>query len=183
MNTYMENQISTMKWYIVRSQSNRERSVAEKLRKESEKTLINKVGRILVPIEKSFFLKNGKKVSREKVMYPGYIFVETNSVGELAYFVKGCDGATSILSHKNGDPQVIKNAEVDRMLGIEKETQQKQETTGKFIVGEEIKIMDGPFSGFVGKIESILDQKAKVAVLIFGRQNIVELGLMQLDKN
>ena len=73
-----------MQWYIVRSASNREKSVAEKMQKEGETgDLMGKIGRVIVPVEKSFHLKNGKKVQREKVMYPGYIFIETNAVGEL----------------------------------------------------------------------------------------------------
>jgi len=73
--------VKSMKWYIVRAQSNRERSVSERIIKDGEKgDLMGKIGRVIVPTEKSFHLKNGKKVQREKVMYPGYIFVETNAV-------------------------------------------------------------------------------------------------------
>ena len=117
METIMETATS-MKWYIVRAQSNRERSVSEKLLKEAEKgDLIGKVGRVVVPMEKSFFLKNGKKVSREKVLYPGYIFVETNAIGELKYFVRGCNGATGFLTNRTGDIIPLQKNEVDRMIG------------------------------------------------------------------
>ena len=116
METIMETTTS-MKWYIVRAQSNRERSVSEKLLKEAEKgDLIGKVGRVVVPMEKSFFLKNGKKVSREKVLYPGYIFVETNAIGELKYFVRGCNGATGFLTNRTGEIIPLQKNEVDRML-------------------------------------------------------------------
>lgn len=81
---------NTMNWYIVRAQSNREKSVSERIIKDGETgDLMGKIGRVIVPTEKSFHLKNGKKVQREKVMYPGYIFVETNAVGELKYYLKG----------------------------------------------------------------------------------------------
>ena len=77
MSTITESK-TTMKWYVVRAQANREKSVAERLIKESEKgDLQGKLGQVIVPMEKSFFLKNGKKVMREKVMFPGYVFVET----------------------------------------------------------------------------------------------------------
>ena len=77
-------------WYVVRTQSNRERSVSEKILKEVEKgELIGKVSQVLVPMDKSFYVKGGKKVKREKVLYPGYIFIETSAIGELKYFLKG----------------------------------------------------------------------------------------------
>lgn len=182
METIMETTTS-MKWYIVRAQSNRERSVSEKLLKEAEKgDLIGKVGRVVVPMEKSFFLKNGKKVSREKVLYPGYIFVETNAIGELKYFVRGCNGATGFLTNRTGDIIPLQKSEVDRMLGQQEEAKEVEITT-TYIVGEEVKILDGPFSSMVGTIESISGQKVTLAVSIFGRKNPLVLDLTQIDKH
>lgn len=182
MNQTIEKQSTTMKWYIVRAQANRERSVSERIIKSADKgDLVGKVGRVVVPMEKSFFLKNGKKVMREKVMFPGYIFVETSAVGELKYFIKECNGATGFLTNRAGEVQPLSQSEVDRMLGQHEEMQEKKiEST--FVNGEEIKIIDGPFSGFVGAIEEIKDQKVKVGVLIFGRKTLVELNTLQIDK-
>lgn len=175
---------TTMKWYIVRAQSNRERSVAEKLRKEGEKgDLMGAIGRVLVPTEKNFHLKDGKKVTREKVMYPGYIFVETRSIGELSHFVKGCDGATGLLADRSKKPQVLSLKEVERMIGIQEQVAVEQESTNRFIVGEEVKILDGPFNSFTGEVESIDGDKVKIAVLIFGRKTLVELNIQQIDKH
>lgn len=183
MSTITEKQTSTMKWYIVRAQSNREKSVSERLIKEGEKgDLLGKLGRVLVPTDKSFYLKDGKKVSKERVMYPGYIFVECNAIGELKYFVKGCNGAQGFLTNRAGDIQSLQNLEVDRMLGLQKEVEEQQESESVYIIGEEVKILDGPFNTFSGTVESITDQKVKVAVLIFGRKTIVELGILQIDK-
>ena len=174
---------TSMKWYIVRAQSNRERSVSEKLLKEAEKgDLIGKVGRVVVPMEKSFFLKNGKKVSREKVLYPGYIFVETNAIGELKYFVRECNGATGFLTDRSGEIIPLQKTEVDRMLGQQEEAKEVEITT-TYIVGEEVKILDGPFSSMVGTIESISGQKVTLAVSIFGRKNPLVLDLTQIDKH
>ncbi len=173
---------TTMKWYVVRSQANREKSVAERLIKESEKgDLQGKLGQVIVPMEKSFFLKNGKKVMREKVMFPGYVFVETNAIGELKFHLKGMVGATGFLTNRSGEIQPLSKDEVNKMLGLHEEAQLVQpETT--FITGEEIKVMDGPFSGFIGTIDEIKDQKVKVSVLIFGRKTPIELSIMQIDK-
>lgn len=172
---------STMKWYIVRTQSNRERSVSEKLIKESERGFLNgKIGQVIVPMEKTVNVRNGKKVTREKVMYPGYIFVETTAIGELTTFVKGCDGATGLLQSKSGQVQQISNLEVERMIGTSDEISSSVDEN--FVVGEEVKIIDGPFNSFTGIVESVTDQRVKVSVLIFGRKTPVDLDTYQIDK-
>lgn len=174
---------TTMNWYIVRAQSNREKSVSERIIKDGENgDLMGKIGRVVVPTEKSFHLKNGKKVQREKVMYPGYIFVETNAVGELKYYLKGVNGATGFLTSRDKTIQSLTQAEVDRMLGIQKQKEESIEMGNQFIAGEEVKVLDGPFANFVGTIESMKDQKVKVEVMIFGRKNLVELNALQIEK-
>jgi len=176
--------VSTMQWYIVRAQSNREKSVAERIVKDSERgDLIGKIGQVIVPTEKSFHLKNGKKVQREKVMFPGYVFVETNAVGELKYYLKAVNGATGFLTNRGGDIQSLTQGEVDRMLGIQKQKEEVAEQFDHFISGESVKVLEGPFTGFTGTVESIKDQKVKVEVMIFGRKNLVELSALQIEKH
>jgi len=182
--TTVKNANTTMKWYIVRAQSNREKSVSERIMKDAEKgDLIGKIGQVIVPTEKSFHLKNGKKVQREKVMFPGYIFVETNAVGELKYYLKAVNGATGFLTNRGGDIQSLTQAEVDRMLGVQKQKEESLETGNQFIPGEDVKVLDGPFANFIGTVESMKDQKIKVEVLIFGRKNIIELNSLQVEKH
>lgn len=173
----------TMKWYIVRAQSNREKSVAERIIKDAGKELVGKIGQVIVPTEKSFHLKNGKKVQREKVMYPGYIFVETNAIGELKYYLKGLTGATGFLTNRGGDIQSLSQLEVDRMLGVQKQKEETIELSNQFLPGEDVKVLDGPFANFIGTVESMKDQKVKVEVLIFGRKNIIELNSLQVEKH
>jgi len=176
--------VSTMKWYIVRSQSNREKSVSERIIKDAEKgDLIGKIGQVIVPTEKSLHLKNGKKVQREKVMFPGYIFVETNAVGELKYYLKAVNGATGFLTNRGGDIESLTQSEVDRMLGVQKQKEEVAEQFDHFISGESVKVLEGPFTGFTGIVESIKDQKVKVEVMIFGRKNHVELSALQIEKH
>ncbi len=176
--------VSAMKWYIVRAQSNREKSVSERIIKDAEKgDLIGKIGQVIVPTEKSFHLKNGKKVQREKVMFPGYIFVETNAVGELKYYLKAVNGATGFLTNRGGDIESLTQAEVDRMLGVQKQKEEVAEQFDHFISGESVKVLEGPFTGFTGTVESIKDQKVKVEVMIFGRKNLVELSALQIEKH
>jgi transcriptional antiterminator NusG len=171
----------TMKWYIVRAQSNKERNVAERITSQSEKgDLMGKVGRVLVPTENTFYMKNGKKVKREKVLYPGYIFVETNAIGELKFWLKGLNGASGFLTNRSGEILPLSDSEVNRMIGQQEE--QKVEVETPFVVGEEVKIIDGPFSSMLGKIESINEQKVKLNVTIFGRITPVDLNIIQIDK-
>jgi len=183
MNTTTEN-VSQMKWYIVRAQSNREKSVSERIIKEGEKgDLMGKIGRVVIPTERSFHVKNGKKVQKEKVMFPGYIFVETNAVGELKFYLKEVNGATGFLTNREKQIQSLSESEVNRMLGIQKEKEESIQNFDSFTIGEEIKILDGPFSGFIGTVESCKDQKIKVEVKIFGRNNLLELNTLQVERH
>ena len=171
----------TMRWYIVRAQSNKERNVAERITSQSEKgDLMGKVGRVLVPTENTFYMKNGKKAKREKVLYPGYIFVETNAIGELKFWLKGLNGASGFLTNRSGEILPLSETEVNRMIGQQEE--QKIEVETPFVIGEEVKIIDGPFSTMLGKIDDINDQKVKLNVSIFGRVTAVELDIIQIDK-
>lgn len=171
-----------MKWYVVRSQANRERSVSERLIKESEKgDLMGKLGRVIVPIEKSSYLKNGKKMTRDKVLFPGYIFVETSAIGELKYHLKGVSGATGFLTNRTGEIQSLTQKEVEQMLNQKLEVE-KEPTEPGYIVGEEVKITDGPFNGFVAHIDEIKEKKVKLSVLIFGRKTNVDLDILQITK-
>lgn len=171
-----------MKWYVVRTQGNREKSVAEKIKKEGETgDLVGKIGQVLVPLEKSVFLKNNKKVEKETIMFPGYIFMETNSLGELKYFLKGVKGATGFLAERNGDIQSLTEAEVNKMIGKQTESMNKK-IDNIFTVGEEVTINEGPFATMKATIEKIEDQKVILVVSIFGRKTPLTLEMHQIDK-
>ena len=171
-----------MKWYVVRTQGNREKSVAEKITKEGQTgDLIGKIGQVLVPLEKSIFLKNNKKVEKETIMFPGYIFMETNSLGELKYFLKGVKGATGFLAERNGDIQSLTESEVNKMIGKQTESMNKK-IENIFVVGEEVTINEGPFATMKATIDKIEDQKVVLAVSIFGRKTPLTLEMHQIDK-
>lgn len=175
----MEKTKVEMQWYIIRTQANRERSVADRIEKDPD--LKDKIGQVLVPMENTFYLKNQKKIKREKVMYPGYIFIETNARGELKYWLRGCTGATGFLTDRSGEIKPMSQSEVDRMLGQYQESQEREVET-PFVEGEEVKIIDGAFSSMVGTITDINGDRVKVEVSIFGRKTPVELKVLQIDK-
>jgi transcriptional antiterminator NusG len=172
---------TNMKWYVVRTQNLREKSVAEKIIKEGEKgELIGKIGQVLVPLEKSFYLKDNKKVIRETVVFPGYIFMETNSIGQLKYFLKGVKGTSGFLTDRKGEVESLTELEINRMIGKQKESMDVK--VDLFVVGEEVTITEGPFSTMKATIESIKDQKVTLAVSIFGRKTPLTLELHQINK-
>lgn len=170
------------KWYIVRSQSNREKSVSERILSEAEKgDLIGKVSQVIVPVESSFYMKNNKKIKREKVMFPGYIFIESNSPAEVKEYLKGVNGASGFLTTRSGEIQPLSQAEVNRMLGIQEEAKQK-DLINPFMVDEEVIIIDGPFDSMRATIDEIVDERVKVSVSIFGRKTPIDLNLYQISK-
>ena len=173
-----------MEWYIVRAQANRERKVSERILKEADKGELNGViGRVVVPMEKVFAAKDGKKTQRDKVMFPGYIFVETSAIGELKQVIKKIDGATGLLTDRAGNVQVVAENEVNRMIGLHEENRNKN-FSDIFSVGDEVTVIEGPFASFKGNIDFIDKEKGKlkVNILIFGRLTTVELDETQIRK-
>lgn len=180
---YMEIQATKtdMKWYIIKTQYAREKSTAEKIKKEGEiGTLIGKLGRVVVPMEKSFYLKDNKKVLKESVTIPGYVFAETNSIGDMKYFITGLKGASGFLTSRLGHIESLTEAEVNKMIGKQEENFSKQEEN--FVVNEEVSIIDGPFTEMKATIEKIEDRKITLAVSIFGRKTPIVLDINQISK-
>lgn len=170
------------KWYIVRSQSNREKSVSERILNESKNgDLMGKVSQVLVPTENTYYMKNSKKIKREKVMFPGYIFVECVAPAELKEYLKSVNGASGFLTSRSGEIQALTELEVKRMLGIQEESKIK-DIINPYIVSEEVQIIDGPFSSFKATIEEISGDKVKLSVSIFGRKTPIELTVYQISK-
>lgn len=173
-----------MEWYIVRAQANKEKKVSERIIKEGDKgELSGAIGRVIVPTEKVFITNDGKKKQREKVLFPGYVFVETSAIGELKQVIKKIQGATGLLSDRAGNVQIVPENEVNRMIGLHEENKNKN-FADIFSVGDEITVTEGPFASFKGNIEYIDKErsKIKVNVLIFGRPTSVELEDTQVKK-
>lgn len=172
----------TTTWYTIKVQANRERSVAERLRVEAEKEGLKNVKQVIVPTEKTYYIKEGKKMSREKIVYPGYAFVEVDGIGELQYILRQIQGNSGLLKDRAGNPLPIKESEINRMLG---QIEQKGEVDNtSFIVDEIVNINSGAFAGFKATIEEIHADKKKVrlAVSIFGRITYMDLEMNQIDK-
>ncbi|MEN8137355.1 MAG: transcription termination/antitermination protein NusG [Bacteroidota bacterium] len=177
---------SVKKWYVVRAASGQENKVKHYIELEMSRDLGDYVEQVLVPTEKVYQMRQGKKVQKEKVYFSGYVFVEANLGGEVAHTIKSIPGVIGFLSEtKGGDPVPLRKAEVRRMLGqVDEMEELNQNVSIPYIVGETIKVVDGPFNGFNGTIEKIHEEKRKLEVMvkIFGRKTPLELSYMQVEK-
>jgi transcriptional antiterminator NusG len=146
----------------------------------------NHVAQILLPIEKVYQIRKGKKVSKERNLYPGYVFVEANLIGEIPYVIKQTTNVIGFLTDKKGgSPIPLRQSEVNRMLGkVDELAENEAELNIPFVVGEAVKVIDGPFNSFSGIIEEINEEKKKLKVMvkIFGRKTPLELSYMQVEK-
>jgi transcription termination/antitermination protein NusG len=175
------------RWYVVRAVSGKEKKVKEHLDLEiSRLGLSDYVAQVLIPTEKVFQIKNGKKVSKEKTYLPGYVLIEAALVGEVPHVVKNITNVIGFLgAEKGGDPMPMRQSEVFRILGkVDELSETEEEMNVPFVVGESVKVIDGPFNNFNGVIEEINEEKKKLKVMvkIFGRKTPLELSYMQVEK-
>src|SRR5699024_4684113 len=119
------------------------------------------VERILVPTEKVVQMRNGKRVNRERIFYPGYIMIQAELVGEVPHVIKSVNGVIGFLGEtKGGDPVPLRKSEVNRMLGkVDELAVQDTQMDIPYTVGESVKVTDGPFNGFTGTIEKVNEEK------------------------
>jgi transcriptional antiterminator NusG len=173
------------KWYVVRAITGQEKKVKVQIESELERAgLLSHVPQILIPTEKVFQIKNGKKSSKEKSYFPGYMMIQAELVGEVGHIIASINGVVGFLGGK-ATPTPLRQSEINRILGTVDDISELGETMVEpFIVGESVKVNDGPFSGFSGVIEEVMDDKKKVKVMvkIFGRRTPLELNFVQVEK-
>lgn len=173
------------KWYVLRAVSGKETKVKEYLESEMKKTELGKyISQVLIPTEKTYIVRNGKKILREKPYLPGYILIEAALVGEVIHELKNINYVAGFLPNTT-NPQPLKASELNRILGTMDELEEQDEVMDvEYVVGESVKVTNGPFSGFSGIVEEINAEKKKLKVMvkIFGRKTPLELTYMQVDK-
>ena len=175
------------KWYVVRAVSGQENKIRSYMDSEINRLgFSDEVEEILVPTQKVIQIRKGKKISKEKVYFPGYIMIKANLSGEIPHIIKSLTNVIGFLGEtKGGDPIPLRTAEVNRMLGKVDELSSETESISiPFIIGENIKVIDGPFNGFNGTVEKVNEEKRKLEVMvkIFGRKTPLELSYMQVEK-
>ena len=173
------------KWYVLRAVSGKESKVKEYLDADIKNSDLSEyVSQVLIPTEKVYQVRNGKKIVKERSYLPGYVLVEAALVGEVAHRLRNIPNVIGFLGGSD-TPVPLRPAEVNRILGTVDELQEQQEDVDiQFYVGESVKITFGPFSGFTGIIEEVNAEKKKLKVMVkvFGRKTPLELGYMQVEK-
>ena len=187
------------KWYVLRTAGGKEKKAAEYLQKEIERSKIqDSVAQVIVPVKKEIVTKNGKRKAVDKLLFPGYVLIQANLNPTLENIIRtlvpGMSGflTETRLVKKEGEPGTlervpvpIREEEAQRILGVQDENADNAaETVVNYEIGESVKITDGPFSGFSGTVEEILEDrsKVKVVVVIFGRKTLLELSFTQVTK-
>ncbi len=175
------------KWYVVRAIGGKENKVKEYIENEiSRLKLDDFVSQVLIPKEKIYQIRKGKKISKERNFFPGYILIEAALVGEIPHIIRNIPNVIGFLgTEKGGDPTPIRMAEVNRILGkVDELAESDEELNIPFYVGEPVKVIDGPFNSFSGIIEEVNEEKKKLKVMvkIFGRKTPLELSFMQVEK-
>ncbi|MDD4590146.1 MAG: transcription termination/antitermination protein NusG [Parabacteroides sp.] len=173
------------KFYVLRAISGKENKVKEYLDAEiKNSTLGEHVSQILIPTEKTFIVRNGKKVMKERSYLPGYVLVEAVLTAEVIYRLSNAPNVIGFLGGSE-NPAPLRSAEVSRILGTADDLHEQGEGSDiQYYVGENVKITFGPFSGFTGVIEEVNTEKKKLKVMVkvFGRKTPLELGYMQVEK-
>jgi len=175
------------RWYSLRVISGKERKIKERIELEVKRAgWDDVVTQVLVPSEKVYKIRNGKKVILDRNILPGYILLEADPERFSAEIVQGISNMPNVIHFLGrNNPIPMQESEANRMLGKVDESQGLVESMVEpFIEGEMVKIIDGPFNDFVGDIKEINEEKKKLKVIvkIFGRGTEVELNFMQVEK-
>lgn len=174
-------------WYVIKAISGKENKVREYIEAEKRRNPVvdSHVSQVLVPTEKIFTTKNGKKVIKERNSMPGYVLLEAELEGETVGIIRNIPNVLGYLGGKDGKAVPLRPSEVSRILGkMDESMDSEEEIIIPYYVGETVKVISGPFNNFSGTIEEVNNEKKKlkVMVMIFGRKTPIELSFMQVEK-
>lgn len=176
--------MAEMKWYVLRTMTGKELKVKEYIDAAVGKGLLHGyVGQTLVPTEKVVQVRSGKRVVSERVMYSGYVYVQASMVGEVASTLRNMPNVFGILGGLD-HPEEVRQADIDRMLGAAEQESEDMNSEVSFLVGEQVKVTEGPFSNFNGIVNEVNLERKKLTVLVkvFGRETALNLGFGQVEK-
>jgi transcriptional antiterminator NusG len=175
---------SNMHWYIVHTYSGFENKVAESLRTRSDAFgFAHRIGQILIPTEEVVELRNGKKVTSKRLVYPGYVLVQMEMDDDLWHAVKATPRVTGFLGGGNV-PTPLTADEVNQILYRQQTSAERPRPKLSFEKNETVRIIEGPFTNFQGKVDEVNTERGtlRVMVTIFGRSTPVELEFLQVEK-
>jgi transcriptional antiterminator NusG len=175
------------KWYVLRAIGGKEKKVKEYIESEIARLNLEEfIAQVLIPTEKVYQIRNGKKISKERNYFPGYVLIEAALVGEIPHLLQNIPNVIGFLGQKGTEePTPLRAVEVNRILGkVDELAAGEEEINTPFYVGEAVKVIDGPFNSFTGIIEEVNEEKKKLKVMvkIFGRKTPLELSFMQVEK-
>src|SRR5664280_536425 len=174
-----------LRWYVVHAYSGMEKAVERNITERINRSgMQNKFGRILVPMEEVVEIKNGQKKTTERKFFPGYVLVEMVMDDDTWHLVKHTNKVTGFVGGGKTRPSPISEAEVLKIVSQMQEGTEKPRHKVEFVVGEFVRVKEGPFADFNGSVEEVNYEKSKVrvAVTIFGRSTPVELEFSQVEK-
>ena len=177
----------TKKWYVLRVVGGKEKKVKEYIENEvASLGLQDYVSQVLIPVEKVYQIRNGKKIAKERNFFPGYVMVEAALVGEIPHMLRDVTNVMGFLGEtKGGEPVPMRQSEINRILGkVDEQAEQPEESNIPYVVGESVKVTDGPFNGFSGVIEEVNSEKKRlkvygirvVAIFVFSAEPSVNLS-------
>jgi transcriptional antiterminator NusG len=176
-------------WYVLRAISGKEAKVKEVLDAQIRNTDLGKyVFQVVIPTEKVLTVRNGKKVVKERNLYSGYVFIEAILKGEVVHTLTTTTNVIDFLRgrDKGSAPEVLRDADVKRMLGTVDEMNDEltEDGVNDYMVGESVKVITGAFNGFIGEIEEVNREKKKLKVMVkvFGRKTPLELDNSQVER-
>lgn len=173
------------RWYVLHVYSGFENKVAEGIKDKAQKLgLAEKVEEIMVPTEEIVEVKRGQRVNTERKFFPGYVLAKLDMDDDVWHLIKNTPKVSGFLGAGGNKPVPITEKEAQRMLQQMKEGVDRPRPSVVYDIGEEVKVIDGPFASFNGVVEEIDEEKAKlkVSVSIFGRATPVELEYSQVEK-
>ncbi|MEY4344624.1 MAG: hypothetical protein RL032_456 [Pseudomonadota bacterium] len=174
-----------LRWYVVHAYSGMEKAVERNIVERITRSgMENKFGRILVPMEEVVEIKNGQKKTTERKFFPGYVLVEMVMDDDTWHLVKHTNKVTGFVGGAKNRPAPISEAEVMKIVNQMQEGTDKPRHKIEFVVGEYVRVKEGPFTDFNGSVEDVNYEKSKVrvSVTIFGRATPVELEFSQIEK-
>ncbi|MCR4660338.1 MAG: transcription termination/antitermination protein NusG [Bacteroidales bacterium] len=174
------------KWYVVRAISGKEKKAKEYIENEMAKRgWTELVPQVLIPTEKVYSIRNGKKVVKDRNYFPGYVLIEADLREEIIPVIQNLPNVLDFLREREGKPIPMRQPEINRILGkMDDQMLNGDGMMDKFIVGEAVKVIEGPFNSFAGVVEEVNEdkRKLKVTVKIFGRKTPLELSFNQVEK-
>lgn len=173
------------RWYVLRAVSGKESKVKEYIDAEiNNSSLLPYVTQVLIPTEKTFQVRSGKRIVKERNCLPGYVLVQASMVGDIAFKLRNTPNVVGILGGMD-NPTPLQESEVNRLVGRVDEIEgEGVDALEPYIVGETVKVEEGPFRGFTGIIDDVNNEKKKLTVMVkvFGRNTPLILDFMQVKK-